>query len=138
MKIEEARMIVEDLKERFNAPFKSSDKEKIEILYYEVIGRRFVKTSCQQCYHDAVIEVYHYLKNNGKMAKKSKYRLRAGAIINCPTFKSGKVFSNENLTDKIAREYLGKFPNQVDMFEIVPDGENLNEDEHVEDEHVEE
>ena len=61
MKIEEARKIIEDLKGRFDAPFGSPDKETIEELYYEVTGRSFVPTSCQQCYHDALVEIVYYL-----------------------------------------------------------------------------
>lgn len=55
------------------------------------------------------------------MAEKLNYRLKAGAIINCPAFKGGKVFSNDNLTDEIAEEYLKQFPDNVELFQKVPD-----------------
>lgn len=122
MKIEEARKIIEDLKGRFDAPFGSSDKETIEELYYEVTGRSFVPTSCQQCYHDALVGIVYYLNKNRKMAEKLNFRLKAGAIINCPTFMKGEVFSNNNLTDKVAANYLKAYPEQMDMFEAVPEG----------------
>lgn len=53
------------------------------------------------------------------MAEKLNYRLKAGAIINCPAFKGGKVFSNDNLTDEIAEEYLKQFPDNVELFQKV-------------------
>ena len=53
------------------------------------------------------------------MAEKKNYVLRAGVIINCPNFYNGKVFSNENLTDKVAEEYLKAFPEQREMFEEI-------------------
>lgn len=121
MELEEARRIIEDLKGRFDTPFSSFDKETIEELYYEVTGRSFVPTSCQQCYHDALVEIVYFLKKNGKMAEKLNFRLKAGAIINCPSFMGGKVFSNENLTDEIAANYLKAFPEQIDVFEAVPE-----------------
>lgn len=124
MKIEEARKIIENLKGRFDAPFGSSDKETIEGLYYEVTGRSFVPTSCQRCYHDALVEIMYYLNKNGKMAEKLNFRLKAGAIINCPAFMDGEVFSNDNLTDKVAANYLKKYPEQMDIFEAIPDGFN--------------
>lgn len=124
MKIEEARKIIENLKGRFDAPFGSSDKETIEELYYEVTGRSFVPTSCQQCYHDALIEIMYYLNKNGKMAEKLNFRLKAGAIINCPAFMDGEVFSNDNLTDKVAANYLKAYPEQMDIFEAIPNGFN--------------
>lgn len=120
MTFEEAKMNIEELRGRFDAPFGSSDKALIEALYFEVLGKTFHPTSCQNCYHDAVIEIYLYLKNNGKMAKKSNYRLRAGAIINCPAFNNGKVYSNDNLTDEVAKSYLEKFPNNAYLFQVIP------------------
>ncbi|GAA2993664.1 hypothetical protein [Prevotella corporis] len=120
MELAEVKKTIEDLKGRFDAPFGSSDKTTIENLYYEVIGKTFVPTSCQQCYHDGLIEIYHYIKNNGKMAEKLNYRLKAGAIINCPAFMSGKVFSNDNLTDDVAEKFLKQFPDNVELFQKVP------------------
>lgn len=55
------------------------------------------------------------------MAEKSNYRLRAGAIINCPTFMGGKVFTNDNLTDEVAKNYLEKFPDNEDLFQKIPE-----------------
>lgn len=132
MELAEAKKIIEELRGRFDAPFGSTDKSTIENLYYEVLGKDFVPTSCQQCYHDGLIEIYHYIKKYGKMAEKLNYRLKAGAIINCPAFMDGKVFSNDNLTDEIAEEYLKEFPNNVDLFQKVPEkeaGEGSKEEE---------
>lgn len=123
MTYKEAREKVEDLKRRFDSPFSSSDKETIEHLYTEVLRKRFVHTSCQQCFHDALIEIYLTLKKTGKMPKKCNYRMRAGFIISCPDFYGGKIFTNENLSDKVAKEYLDKYPNMEDYFQKIPDEE---------------
>lgn len=124
-------MLVDELRGRFDAPFNQADKDTIEHTYKAVVGRTFVQTSCQQCYHDAVLEIYHHIKKYGKMAEVKKYNLKAGAIINCPNFQGGKVFSNENLTDKVAAEYLNEYPDQVGLFEtyeIPEENENPDED----------
>ena len=110
-------MLVDELRGRFDAPFNQADKDTIERTYKAVIGRTFVQTSCQQCYHDAVVEIYYHIKKYGKMAEVKKYNLKAGAIINCPNFQEGKVFSNENLTDEVAAAYLKEYPDQVGLFE---------------------
>ena len=117
MTIDAAIMLVDELRGRFDAPFNQADKDARERTYKAVIGRTFVQTSCQQCYHDAVLEIYHHIKKYGKMAEVKKYNLKAGAIINCPNFQGGKVFSNENLTDEVGAEYLKKYPDQVGLFE---------------------
>ena len=62
------------------------------------------------------------------MAEKSNYRLRAGAIINCPTFMGGKVFTNDNLTDEVAENYLKQFPDNVELFQKVPEEEDKTPD----------
>lgn len=128
MELAEVKKIIEELRGRFNAPFGSTDKSTIENLYYEILGKDFVPTSCQQCYHDGLIEIYHYIKKYGKMAEKLNYRLKAGAIINCPVFMDGKVFTNDNLTDEIAENYLKEFPNNVDLFQKVPEKDEVEEE----------
>lgn len=122
MKVEDAKTIVEELKGRFEAPFSSSDKAHIVRLYWEVLGKEFKPTSCQQCYHDALIEVYLYLKKYNKMKEKCNYRMRAGFIISCPRFANGKIYTNDNLTDEVAEEYLAQFPKNVEMFQQLPKG----------------
>lgn len=122
MTLEEAKRLIEELRGRFDAPFSSEDKEVIEKLYAEVLRKRFIPTSCQQCYHDAVIEISCYLKRNGEMKKMCSFVLLAGAIIHSPLFMNGKVFSNENLTDDVAMRYLAQFPNAASLFQKFPDG----------------
>lgn len=120
MELSEAKQILKELRGRFDSPYSSSDKSTIEDLYFEVLGKSFRPTSCQQCYHDAVIEMYCYIKKNNSMAEKSNYRLKAGVIINCPNFQGGKIYTNDNLTDKVASDFLKMFPEQVSIFQKVP------------------
>ena len=122
MELTEAKILVEELKGRFDFPFGSSDKDTIEKLYLEVCGKRFRPTSCQNCYHDALLEVINYLKHHNAMATKSNFMLKAGAIIHSPLFNCGTVYTNDNLTDEVAKSYLNKFPNQLVLFQKVPEG----------------
>ena len=123
MTVEEAKKIANDLKgyvENY-IPFNANGKAMIEKLYGQVLGKTFVPTSCQDCYHDALVEIIYHLNEYGTMAEEKNFLLKSGAIINCPNFKGGEVFSNGNLTDEIATEYLRAYPEQVDIFERVPD-----------------
>lgn len=123
MERKEAVKEVRELRERedFFAPFNATDKTRIEKLYKAVLGKDFIPTSCQNCYHDAVIEIYLHLQKNGVMAEKCNYRLKAGAIINSPSFKQGKIFTNENLTDAVAAAFLKQFPKQAFLFQKMPE-----------------
>ena len=59
MELEE---VVDKLKELGGLPsYSSSDKSEIERLYKEVLGKEFTKTSCNDCYRDAVIEMTVYI-----------------------------------------------------------------------------
>ena len=49
--------------------------------------------------------------------------MKAGFIISCPDFYHGKIFTNENLTDKVAHEYLTKYPQMEKYFQKVPSEE---------------
>ena len=49
--------------------------------------------------------------------------MKAGFIISCPDFYHGKIFTNENLTDKVAHEYLTKYPHMESYFQKIPSEE---------------
>ena len=123
MTYEEATAKVGELKARFDSPFDATDKAVIETLYFEVTRKRFVPTTCQQCYHDALIEIYLKLKKEKAMPKQCNYVMKAGFIISCPDFYHGKIFTNENLTDKVAHEYLTKYPHMESYFQKIPSEE---------------
>lgn len=123
MTYEEATAKVGELKARFDSPFDATDKAVIETLYFEVTRKRFVPTTCQQCYHDALIEIYLKLKKEKAMPKTCNYAMKAGFIISCPDFYHGKIFTNENLTDKVAHEYLTKYPQMEKYFQKIPSEE---------------
>lgn len=128
MTYEEAVRETEALRERFGSAYNERDKRMVVLLYKEVKGREFTPTTCQQCYHDAVIEIYLHLKNNKTMAKKCNYRLRAGFIISCPDFQGGKIYTNDNLTDTVAEAYLKKYPKQEKMFQKLPETTDTEDD----------
>lgn len=123
MTYKEATAKVEEFKARFDSPFDATDKAVIETLYFEVTRKRLVPTTCQQCYHDALIEIYLKLKKEKAMPKTCNYALKAGFIISCPDFYHGKIFTNENLTDKVAHEYLTKYPHMESYFQKIPSDE---------------
>lgn len=98
----------------------SSDKSSIVVLYQEVLGRKFVRTSCSDCYRDAVIEMYSYLRKNGKMKEKSNYALKNGVLLQM-NFGSSEMYTNDNLTDEAAEKYLATHPKGISLFSVAPD-----------------
>ena len=53
------------------------------------------------------------------MKEKSKFVLKPGAVIQ--VFGDPRVYTNENLTDDIAKEYLTNNPGLRTMFSVIPD-----------------
>lgn len=119
MEYQEALNMADDLRTRFDAGFSASDKESIAELYVEVLRKELKRTNCNDCYRDALIEVYNYLRTEKKMKEKCAYSLLAGVIIQ--DFENGKVYTNANLTDEVAEGYLKRFPKQIQMFAKYPD-----------------
>lgn len=102
------------------ASLSSSDKSEIERYYHEALGKTFHKTSCSNCYYDAAIEIYLYLKRNGKMKEKSNYGLKNGILLQ-PEFGSSNFYTNANLTDEVAEKYLAKKPSNITLFSVYPE-----------------
>ena len=96
-----------------------SNKQEIERLYSEVFNKTFVKTSCNDCYRDAVIEMCVYLRKNRKMKEKSNYGLKNGVLLQM-AFGDSKFYTNANLTDEVAETYLKKNPGNIGYFSKLP------------------
>ena len=124
MTYEEALAIVEELRGRGNAPFSIEDKRRVSEVYPQIMGRRFRKTSCRRCYHDAVIEMAVQLRKTKKLEKtmaNCDYHLRAGFIIRSPKVDEGRIYTNANLTNEVAKRYLELFPGKRNMFDVIPE-----------------
>lgn len=113
--------VVDKLKELGSiASLSPSEKAEIESLYQLVLDKKFARTSCSDCYHDAVIEMSVYLKKYGTMKEKSEYRLKNGVLLQM-NFGSSEFYTNANLTDEVAETYLAKYPNNVNYFSKLPE-----------------
>ena len=103
-----------------SAPLTANDKDEIESLYTQVLDKKFVRTSCNDCYHDAIIEMICYIKKHGKMKEKCAYKLKNGVLLQME-FGSSDFYVNETLTDEIAEQYLAKYPDNILFFAEYPD-----------------
>lgn len=119
---------IEDMKVRFDqsGELSSSDKSFIDSYYERILSKSFNRSNCNQCYRDAFIEIYIYVKQNG-IKKMGKYILKREELIHIAG--DPQVYTRANLTDDIAIKYLKKYPNAISKFESFPDKlDNENED----------
>lgn len=98
--------------------FSASDKTDIEVMYREVFSKDFIKTTCNDCYHDAVIEMYLHLKRNSKMKERCNYSLKNGVLLQ--EFGSSNMYTNANLTDEAAEIYLSRNSKGIKFFSNLP------------------
>lgn len=109
---------LEDMRSRFDNGFSSSDRTRITALYSSLFGKKIRRSGCGDCYRDAYIEIYTYLKKLGHMPKKSNYSLKAGIIVHPQG--TNKFYANNNIPDDVAEEYLAKFPGNINEFASYP------------------
>lgn len=92
-------------------------KERIDRLYWAVCRKHLRKCNCKDKYRDALLEIYsklmYHKKTNTSMAQAKLVR---GVVLQW----KGNHYTNSNLTDEVAREFLASFPQRKDWFEILP------------------
>jgi len=92
-------------------------RERIDRLYFVVCGKHLRKCRCKNVEKDALLEIYAKLmyqrKSNKKMAQA---KLVNGVVLKW----QGNHYTNANLTDEVAREFLSAFPVRKDWFAVLP------------------
>lgn len=84
----------------------ASDKSFIKKEYLKYKGEELkVSSGCQNCWHDAIIELLVSLKEN-------KILMAAGFVFEF----EGKLYNRHNLTDKIATKFIDAFPEKQIYF----------------------
>jgi hypothetical protein len=90
--------------------------------YYELLFGEKICNTCPQNIYSALV----YLKNNYKpqidtimSSNQKKYILKEGKEIQF--FGEGTVYTNKNITDEIAENYLKKYPKKIVLFVGYPD-----------------
>lgn len=107
-----------EMRSRYDSGFSSTDRAYIEELYAQLLGKKVRRTGCSDCYRDAFVEIYSYLKRKGRMPKNPNYVLKSGIVIHPAG--STKFYSNGNVPDEVAETYLAKYPNNITEFAVYP------------------
>ena len=91
-------------------------KQRVRALYLLVIGKSLRDCNCKDVYKDALIEIYVKLQKSTDMELNTKARLVNGVVLQ----HKGNHYTNANLTDEVAREFLELFPQREDWFAVLP------------------
>ena len=92
-------------------------RERIDRLYWAVCHKHLKTCKCKDKYKDALLEIYAKLTYHKKInTTMAQARLVRGVVLQW----EGNHYTNSNLTDEVAREFLASFPQRKDWFEILP------------------
>lgn len=95
-------------------------RERIDRLYWAVCRKHLRTCKCKNVEKDALLEIYsklmYHKKTNTTMAQS---RLVNGVVLKW----QGNHYTNANLTDEVAREFLQAFPMRKDWFATLPPAE---------------
>jgi hypothetical protein len=110
----------EELEEYRKGGTLPAHEAELDTLYMDVCGKHIRECNCKDRWSDALIEIHVTLNKLEKMAMAgTKYRLRTGVVLH--DFEKNEAYTNANLTDKVARAYLKKYPQQASLFEVLPE-----------------
>lgn len=107
-----------EMRGRYDSGFSSSDRTYIETLYRKLLNKTIRRIGCGDCYRDAFIEIFTYLKKIGTMPTKPNYILKPGVVIHPKG--TNQFYANANIPDEIAEKHLAEFPNAIVDFQSYP------------------
>ena len=99
-------------------------RERIDRLYWAVCRKHLRTCQCKNVEKDALLEIYAKLKYHQKTnTTMAQARLVNGVVLQW----KGNHYTNSNLTDEVAREFLASFPQRKDWFAELPSASTAKE-----------
>ena len=99
-------------------------RERIDRLYWAVCRKHLRKCRCKNVEKDALLEIYAKLMYHHKINKTmAQAKLVNGVVLKW----QGNHYTNANLTDEVAREFLASFPQRKDWFAELPSASTAKE-----------
>lgn len=118
---------IQEIKARFekSSELLDSDKRFIDLYYERVTAKAFEKRGCNQCYQDAFIEMFIYVKTKG-LRDMPNFILKRGQVLTVSNVdkdgnKTRTLYNRSNVTDEVSISHLKKYPKTIDWFESVPE-----------------
>ena len=120
MNYEEAQAELNDLRCLADTGSLAVAKERVEKLYFAVLGKHLRRCRCRNILQDALLEIYTKLRKNDNKKTMDPNKATAKLVNGVVIFWKGNHYTNSNLTDEVAREFLASFPQRKDWFYALP------------------
>lgn len=99
-------------------------RERIDRLYWEVCRKHLRHCRCKNVERDALVEIYAKLRFNTK----TNITMATAKLVNGVVIRVGGThYTNANLTDEVARQFLEVFPQRKDWFAVLPSATTAKE-----------
>ena len=98
------------------------DAERLDWAYQAVFKQK-INRHCVNCLYDAFILLRIRFKNDAPQLKaqlECRYRLKAGVVLHVDNGAGSKIYTNANLTDDIAVQWLLEHPDTGHYFSRRP------------------
>lgn len=96
-------------------------KERVEKLYFAVLGKHLRRCRCKNILQDALLEIYTKLRKHDNTKTMNQNKAKARLVNGVVIFWKGNHYTNANLTDKVAKEFLEAYPKRTDWFAVIPE-----------------
>ena len=99
-------------------------RERVDRLYWAVCRKHLRTCKCKNVEKDALLEIYAKLMYHSKTnTTMTQAKLVNGVVLQW----KGNHYTNNNLTDEVAREFLAAFPMRKDWFAELPSASTAKE-----------
>lgn len=117
MTYDELMKEMRELRNHYDCGFSVSEQQRITELYWRILRKKINNLNCQDCYRDAFIETYTYLKRTGTMPAERHYELIAGRCLHI--FGTSEYLFD--VTDEQAEKFLAQCPAAISNFKVYPE-----------------
>lgn len=117
MNYEEIMKELQEMRNHYDGGFSSLERQRIGELYQRFLGKQIANMNCPDCYKDAFIETYNYLKRAGKLPEERHYKLHKGKCLHL--FGTSQYLFD--VTDEQAETFLAQMPSAITSFKTYPE-----------------
>lgn len=96
-------------------------RERTAALYLAVCRKTLPSCNCRDKWTDALVEIYMKLQQLKTTDTMEQLNTKAQLVRGVVLFWKGNHYTNANLTDEVAREFLAAFPQRANWFAVKPE-----------------
>jgi flagellar motility protein MotE (MotC chaperone) len=96
-------------------------RERTAALYWAVCRKTLPSCNCRDKWTDALVEIYRKLQQIKATDTMEQLNTKAQLVRGVVLFWKGNHYTNANLTDEVAREFLAAFPQRSSWFAVKPE-----------------